>query len=274
MRMGVHNTCLTFLLLAVRSLGNENFNAQSPPHQVNGILGGSALLRVALSPTEPVAEIKWKFRAETGLTLLIAEFVGGRLERPNPRDRFGQRLEMADEAALRIRALEAGDSGVLTARVRLATALVHEHSFQLSVYEPVPTPQILPQLVVNTPDGCNATLQCQVPGTGQFNVFWKRGDSFEGLDWHQLSNNGTALHLSWRPNSSALYFTCLVSNPVDQKNIAFDLLSICQSKGTTFCLSWVGIVILVGLVGQITTVASFSIVDRRDQRKNSVVLDV
>ncbi|XP_015266145.1 PREDICTED: CD48 antigen-like [Gekko japonicus] len=142
---------------------------------------------------------------------------------------------MAGETTLRIRALEKADSGVWAARVVFAaTHEVHEQTFLLSVFDPVPDPQIHPQLTSRTAEGCNVTLQCLATEKGEFNVSWKRGNPFsdleEGSGRYRLSAEGTELHLSWRPNSSDSTVTCLLSNPVDQRNASFDLLSVCPSE--------------------------------------------
>lgn len=92
------------------------------------------MLPVFPSLSKRVVKIEWKFQPPTGLAFVIAEFRNGALERPNSADRFGQRLEMVDEATLRITKLELGDRGIYTARVRLAPAMVEEHSFNCRVY--------------------------------------------------------------------------------------------------------------------------------------------
>nr|XP_056709537.1 T-lymphocyte surface antigen Ly-9-like [Euleptes europaea] len=224
------------LLLHLQSLGIASIPARNPPHyEVNGIRGGSVSLPVFITSSKRVAKIEWKFQPQTGLALVIAEFRNGKLERPNPGDRFGHRLEMAGEATLRIAVLEMGDCGLYTARVRLSTSVVKEYSFSCRVYEPVPEPQIRYQLVPKTAEACNVTLQCLASEKGGIDVSWKRGtqlsDLEEGSGWYQLSAEGSDLQVSWRPNSSDSTFTCLLSNPVDQKSSSLDLVRICQSEG-------------------------------------------
>ncbi|KAL8184884.1 UNVERIFIED_CONTAM: hypothetical protein K2H54_031352 [Gekko kuhli] len=137
---------------------------------------------------------------------------------------------MAGEATLRIRALEEQDSGVLAARVLFATREMHEQTFRLSLFEPIPRPQLCHQLVSRTAEGCNLTLQCLASEKGGFNISWKGGDHLGDLeehsDWYRLSAEGTELHLSWRPDPSDSTVTCLLSNPADQKNASLDLLSV------------------------------------------------
>ena len=92
------------------------------------------LLSPALPPNKTVKEIEWSFSAGAGATIQVAEFGPGGFERPDPKDRFKDRLEMLNETALKIEALERGDSGVYGARIKLHPALVEDQFFNLSVY--------------------------------------------------------------------------------------------------------------------------------------------
>ncbi|KAL8184864.1 UNVERIFIED_CONTAM: hypothetical protein K2H54_031142 [Gekko kuhli] len=196
---------------------------------------------------------------------------------------------MAGEATLRIAELEPGDRGVYVARVRLASAVVEEHSFSCVVYGPVPEPQIRHQVTSRTAEGCNVTLQCLASEKGPFDVSWKRGNRLGALeggsDRYQLSAGGTELHLSWRPDSSDSTLTCLLSNPADQKSASFDLLSICPSEspseedssvnlfetrtwGASGCFSWVRVAVLAGLVVQILAVVLVNILERTGKRQD------
>ncbi|XP_054829665.1 uncharacterized protein LOC129325785 [Eublepharis macularius] len=231
----VEHKIVSFDLQRICQSGGTGGNpAQNPPRQVNGILGGSALFPLMVPSTQRVDRTEWFFQGGSSPEILTATFRDGKLERQNTRDRFGQRLEMAGETRLRIRALEQEDGGLFTARVLFATAEIHEQTFQLGVFGPVPDPQIRHRLVSRTADACNVTLQCLAPERGGINVSWRRGKQLRALegasDWYRLSAADTDLHLSWLPDSSDSTFTCLLSNPAEQRNVSFDLLSICQSE--------------------------------------------
>lgn len=108
------------------------------------------------------------------------------------------------------------------------------HIFPISLQtEPVPELQILLKDVSNSSGICDVTLQCQVSGKGEFDISWKRGEPLrdlgDGLVGYQISDNGTSLHLLWWPNASDSTFTCLVRNPIGEKDVSFSLLSICQT---------------------------------------------
>ncbi|XP_061461917.1 SLAM family member 9-like isoform X2 [Rhineura floridana] len=202
------------------------------------------------------------------MPLLIAEFVNGELKRPNEGDRFGHRLEMADETTLRIKGLELEDTGVMDVRVRFATSAILEHSFNLAVHEPVPMPQISHRLISYTADECNMTLQCQTLGKGGLRLSWKMGNPLRVLEgalgWHRLTDTGNELHLSWRPTTSNSTITCLVDNPVDLKNTSVDLFNVCQDADEYGCFSWVRTTMFVGLGLQITIIVLVNILERKD----------
>ncbi|XP_064354936.1 T-lymphocyte surface antigen Ly-9-like isoform X2 [Dromaius novaehollandiae] len=221
--------------------------AWAQPRQVPGVLGGSVLLAAALAPNASVREIEWSFSSGAGATIQVAEFSQGTFERPDPGDRFKQRLEMFNATALRIRALEPGDSGVYGARVKLHPALVEDQSFNLSVYEPVPSPRTRSQLLGSSAEWCNVTLQCQGSGRGAVNVTWRPGSAAGALGTghrQQLSADGTTLRLALPPGTANGTYACVVSNPADEKVVVFDLQSICRGAGGQTSFSKSGYVVL------------------------------
>ncbi|XP_060125710.1 SLAM family member 5-like [Zootoca vivipara] len=238
---------LTLSLLSSLT-GTASFRVQNPHQErerLNGILGGSVLLPVSIPPEKTLKKIEWDFQGRNGSGIQLAELMEGKLQRLNPRDRFGSRLEMANETTLRIKDLEMDDSGKYSIKVRFISAQYEDYTFHLSVYEPVPEPKILSQIVSNSPDGCNVTLQCQVAEKGEINISWERGDALrdfgDGSKSYHLSGNGKDLHLFWKLNSSDPNITCLVTNPADQKSISFNLQHICQTEGgKPFGLHWSG----------------------------------
>ncbi|NXG69387.1 SLAF8 protein, partial [Baryphthengus martii] len=153
---------------------------------------------------------------------------------------------MFNDTALKIRALERGDSGVYGARIKMQPALVEDQSFNLSVYESVPSPRTRSQLLASTLEWCNLTLQCQGAGKGAVNVTWKRDNILRELvsDRHQLSPDGTTLRVALPPTAANVTYACTVSNPADQKVVLFDLQTICQSGGGQTSFSKSGYIVL------------------------------
>ncbi|XP_063002369.1 SLAM family member 5-like [Elgaria multicarinata webbii] len=232
--------------------------AHSPIRQVNGVLGGSAVLSVNIGPQAKVKEIEWSYRAGTGPALLVALFRDGKFERPDPSDRFKQRIDMYNET-LRIKALELNDTGVFGARVKLLPAIVEDQIFHLAVYEPVLTPRIQSQLVSSTPKWCNVTLQCLSPGKGPVNVTWRKGNPIRDLgssDKYQVSPDGRTLRLSLLPTNLNTTYSCMASNPIEHKIVSFDLQRICQS-GVQASFSKTGYVVLTFILLVLSLGAAF-----------------
>nr|XP_028566338.1 SLAM family member 7-like [Podarcis muralis] len=227
------------------SFGSLSHGMENPIYQVKGILGESVLFAVNVSSSVTVEKMEWDFYPQSGgLGFWLGEFSHGKLEHPSPTDRFRQRLDMVDEMTLRIKDLELDDGGIYNARIWFTKAQFQEQSFSLMVYEPVPELQILLRDVSNSSGICDVTLQCQVSGKGEFDISWKRGEPLrdlgDGLVGYQISDNGTSLHLLWWPNASDSTFTCLVRNPIGEKDVSFNLLSICQTddEGSQQRLWW------------------------------------
>ncbi|NXM18393.1 SLAF8 protein, partial [Ploceus nigricollis] len=154
---------------------------------------------------------------------------------------------MVNATALRLRQLQRGDSGVFGARIKLQPALVDDQSFNLSVYEGVPSPRTRSQLLASTLEWCNLTLQCQGSGRGAVNVTWRR----DSLAWgelgpgrHQLSPDGTTLRVALPPSATNVTYACTVSNPADHKVALFDLQSLGQGGGGQSAFSTSGYVVL------------------------------
>ncbi|XP_076220013.1 SLAM family member 8-like [Aptenodytes patagonicus] len=219
------------------------------PRQVNGVLGGSVLLSPALPPNKTVKEIEWSFSAGAGATIQVAEFGPRGFERPNPEDRFKDRLEMFNETALKIGALERGDSGVYGARIILQLALMEDQSFNLSVYGPVPAPEIQHRLLSLTPQGCNVTLRCRVPADSDAEAAWQLGGSL-GTPWGQLCEDSQTLCLAVPASAFNSSYTCVARNPIQERSVSIRLDAPCRQQGKRGWQSWhVCLVLLAVSVG-------------------------
>nr|XP_034957615.1 SLAM family member 7-like isoform X1 [Zootoca vivipara] len=239
---------LLFKLLICSSFGTLSQAAENPTYHVSGILGGSVFLSLNTPSAKKVEKIEWAFHPTSGDPYLLGEFRDGKLDQSNLRSWYEQLVEsgdalalriknlaMVEETTLRIKNLTVEHAGLYEARAWFNVAQFQEHHFFLTVYEPVPRPQIHHEVESKTPEGCNVSLQCQAPAKEEFTISWKRGNPpralVGGLDKYWLSDNGRNLHVSWRKSSADSTFTCLVSNPVDRNRASFDLLEICASGG-------------------------------------------
>ncbi|KAM7080396.1 SLAM family member 6-like [Ciconia maguari] len=206
--------------------------AVAQPRQVNGVLGGSVLLSPALPANKTVKEIEWSFSAGAGATIQVAEFGPGGFERPDPKDRFKDRLEMFNETALKIGALERGDGGVYGARIKLHPALVEDQSFSLSVYGPVPVPEIRHRLLSLTTQGCNVHLRCRLPAGSDAEAAWQLGSSL-GTPWGQLCEDNQTLCLAVPASAFNSSYTCVARNPIQERNVSIRLDTLCRQQGKT-----------------------------------------
>nr|XP_012623114.1 SLAM family member 9-like isoform X1 [Microcebus murinus] len=208
---------------------------------LKGIRGGSVLFGVtqktgAVLETE-LEELCWSFTPESDYRVLF------RIQRGvhSPtwfsfQDKFKQRVQVPNLASLRISNLCLEDSGHYRAQARLTEGREVLQFFHLTVYDPVPHPHILAQSPSIAAGWCNVTLECRAPGaTRDLNVTWEsRGLP---LELRQRGTPGPALD-SWtlaaslplsQPNAS---FTCVVSNPMDQKTVTRDVGDICAQDSS------------------------------------------
>uniref|UniRef100_A0A8C3BWA1 Ig-like domain-containing protein n=1 Tax=Cairina moschata TaxID=8855 RepID=A0A8C3BWA1_CAIMO len=214
---------LALLLIAAGSAGAQ-------PQPVSGVRGHSVLLSLALPNSSWVKTAEWHFRAGTGKKIQVAEFGPNGFERPDPHDRFKQRLEMPNATALRIGGLEPGDSGIYGVWIKYnSTVEVEDQAFNLSVYEPVPPPQIHPQLLSRSPQGCNVTLRCSLPPTSPARTSWQLGNT-SGTLWEQ-SGDGQTLWLAIPPSALDATYTCVARSPAEERSSSVSLSALCQLEG-------------------------------------------
>nr|XP_060613981.1 SLAM family member 9-like isoform X2 [Anolis sagrei ordinatus] len=226
-------TALFSITFICSFLGVVNDTVQMPICKVNGMVNGTVVLPIRnISTSETLHRIEWDFQLQSGKRLNIGEFQDGTLKRLTPNDRFGSRVELANETSLRIQNLEKEDSGLYRSQVRFRSAETQEHFYHLKVYDPVPVPQVLHQMVSNSSTSCNVTLECWLSEKAGLSISWRIGNDLRTLEgssgWYQLSSDGWRLHVSMGSNARDSNFTCLLS---DQKHISIDLLSVCSLEG-------------------------------------------
>ncbi|XP_074784877.1 SLAM family member 5-like [Athene noctua] len=190
-----------------------------------------------MPPNKTLKEIEWSFSTGAGATIQVAEFGPGGFKRPDPKDQFEDRLEMFNETALRIRALERGDSGVYGARIKLHPALVEDQFFNLSVYGPVPAPEIQHQLISLSTQECNITLRCRVPAGSDAEAVWQLGSS-PGTPWEQPYEGARTLRLAVPPSAFNSSFTCVARNPIMERSASIHLDTLCQLQDTRGWRRW------------------------------------
>ncbi|XP_027766292.1 T-lymphocyte surface antigen Ly-9-like [Empidonax traillii] len=192
----------------------------APTRLVNGVAGGSVLLSPDLPLSGTVKKVEWVF-TNVSHKFQVAEFSRGGFERPDPQDRFGDRLEMPNGTALRIWRLERGDSGVYEVRITLHPATLETQKFTLSVYAPLPEPKIQREQLSLTPRQCNLTLRCQPPPGTNATVSWHPGTP----PGQPCGDNQTLCLALPVPALDSIY-TCVARDPAQERNVSVHLHSL------------------------------------------------
>ncbi|VTJ85608.1 Hypothetical predicted protein, partial [Marmota monax] len=134
-------------------------------------------------------------------------------------------------SSLRINNLISQDSGQYWAQIILQTGREIKRVFHLTVYDPVPLAQIQITSASITPSWCNVTLECGVrEAVDVLNVTWVVQGPPSELEQRGATGppNPWTLALSLPLRQPNVSFTCVLSNPVDQKNATLQLLDLCS----------------------------------------------
>ncbi|XP_043734300.1 SLAM family member 5-like isoform X5 [Cervus elaphus] len=220
-----------------------------------GIRGGSVLFHVIKKQEAEPEEVAWAFGPESNYRVLLRVHRGA--DTPtwvNLQDKYQQRVHVPNNLSLKIENLTCEDSGHYRARVSFPGGIELIQVFLLTVYEPVPFPQILMGSASITPDRCNVTLECRASGaTEDLNVTWEN----KGLpeEWEQRrtlepASNSRILAVSLPTDQSNVSLVCVVSNPVGNKTASFDLGKVCvhDSSNQANTNLWPGILGAVAAV--------------------------
>ncbi|XP_051849707.1 T-lymphocyte surface antigen Ly-9-like [Antechinus flavipes] len=230
-RMRILQLLLLFLQSQIGTPKNEA--SSSSYHKVDVVVGGDILFPLNISLDAEIQEIEWRFKSEM-LQLLSLGPGSHSFLWYNPLDRYKKRLDAMKDASLIIRNVTLKDSGLYEARIIFVSGMFNVRSFALSVYEPLPVPQIHIQSQCLTPLWCNITMDCQVSEPGKaVTVTWKSWNLLSQLNLSELSEvspNSRTLSLSLPMGQSNSLITCLASNPMEQRNTTIDLKYICALR--------------------------------------------
>ncbi|XP_031746676.1 CD48 antigen-like [Xenopus tropicalis] len=152
-----------------------------------------------------------------GIKKILAEFRDQKFIRVNE-NYFPNRLEGSNSGtALLIRELRMEDSGMFTALI-FVNGKMRDISYNLTVFEPIPTPVIEKTLDGNSTDLCH--LHCSVPSNSPtLSYSWTYRDT--GTD--RLYANGSTITVSLKDKALGAEFTCWVQNPAHSNSTSVPL---------------------------------------------------
>ncbi|XP_046538326.1 T-lymphocyte surface antigen Ly-9-like isoform X2 [Equus quagga] len=227
--LGFSSLLLNVCSTEFKSPGAHDAGGQDSGSYVSlkGIRGGSVWFHVTKESGTELEEIVWAFGPAIKHTVMLRVHKGSE-ETPtwvSLQDKYMQRVHVPNMTSLRIENLTREDSGKYWARASLTGGMESHQIFDLTVYEPVPLPQIQVQSVSTTPGWCNITLECRAAGvTEDLNVTWESKDLPRELEPARNSwTLAVSLPLS-QPNAS---LTCVVSNSKDRKTVTSSLGKVC-----------------------------------------------
>ncbi|XP_053463147.1 uncharacterized protein LOC128597111 isoform X2 [Nycticebus coucang] len=235
------SSCLPTLVLVLQisfSLGFRSIVGSSPSCTLNSTVGTSVQLQLSSTLGPNVREIEWKWDSKYKKRQLLLSW---QLNNSNPywyefKDKYKYRFHLTEMASLCIRNVSTEMSGLYTVTIKFYSGESKEESFRLCVYEPIPHPEILIHSSSNTLGWCNVSLECGTLGvTENLTVTWLSNNLFRELEQRGTlvpDPNSRNLSLSLPLRQFNGHLTCVISNPVDQKNTTLDLDTICLWRGS------------------------------------------
>ncbi|XP_067584361.1 CD48 antigen-like isoform X1 [Pseudorca crassidens] len=232
--LGFTSLLLSVCCPGVKSSGTHGSGVQDsgvhvPLHRVRG---GSVSFNVTRKQEAHLEEVTWGFGPDSNYRVLLR--VGAEADAPtwvSLQDKYQQRVHVPSILSLKIENLTSEDSGLYRARASFTGGIERNQVFPLTVYEPVPLPQILFKLLSITPGWCNVTLECRASGaTEDLTVTWQSKGLPRELEQSVTlgpAPNSWTLPVNLPLRQPSASFTCVVSNQVDQKTATLDLGEVC-----------------------------------------------
>ncbi|XP_048670611.1 uncharacterized protein LOC125620242 isoform X2 [Marmota marmota marmota] len=200
------------------------------------IRGGSVLLQVIQEPENPkIKEISWGIGSDPDSKYMLRLQNG--TEDPHwfrLQDKYKHRVQVPNMSSLRINNLTSQDSGQYWAQIMFQSERESKRVFHLTVYDPVPLAQIRTTSASITPSWCNVTLDCGAQEAVEvLNVTWEVQGPPSELEQRGASGprDPWTLALSLPLRQPNVSLTCVLSNPVDQKNATLQLVDLCSPAG-------------------------------------------
>ncbi|XP_045640208.1 uncharacterized protein LOC123783487 [Ursus americanus] len=219
------------------------------PDSLKRMQGASVLFHVIrnreLPPEVELEKMSWGIALGSNWTAILQVIPGSDVpEWFNFQDKFEKRVHVPNTTTLRIDNLTLEDSGLYRARVSYSNGTQTDQDFHLTVYEPVPLPQIRATVPSLTPGWCNVTvecdttrnregltMECDTTGTREgLTVSWESEGLLRELEQRPAPGpapNPWTLAVTLPLSQPKASLTCVVSNQVDQKTATRVLGDIC-----------------------------------------------
>ncbi|XP_077320433.1 SLAM family member 5-like [Lithobates pipiens] len=183
------------------------------PVILNGLINQSIPMSLSGGPSVPVQLVFWNFKTNP-----LATYTNNQLNVID--EKFKGRLEILDDGrVMKIGHLRLEDRGLYTGTITLTNNMNYNKVYNLTVYEPVPTPSIVAKERKNSNDWCNVTLRCSVPTNKSSSSYtWKYRHG--GSDYRLYNNFGDTIQMSLQPESWDMEVLCIIHNQADQKNVS------------------------------------------------------
>ncbi|XP_032701521.1 SLAM family member 9-like [Lontra canadensis] len=240
---------VTSLLLSVCSAVTQSPGARGSalddsgnPVPLKGTLGASVLFHMIKNPELPpgakLESITWGIINQKIYTPVLQVSPGGDVLRwVNFQDKFQKRVHVLNTTTLRIDNLTPEDSGLYRAQESYTRGRQYDQDFHLTVYEPVPLPQIQTTDLSLTPGWCNLTLECVLTRTREdLTVSWESKGLPRELEQRPApgpSPNPWTLAVNLPLSRPRTSITCVVSNQGDQKTVTLELGDVCDHGQTS-----------------------------------------
>ncbi|XP_073495626.1 SLAM family member 9-like [Phyllobates terribilis] len=209
----------------------------------------------------PSHDVIWKFQTQNKTATRAVMYQNNQTTIYNPQ--FTDRLKLSNNGTqLHIKDLRMEDTGVYTTEVTLTNNEIHHATYNLTVYEPIPQPNII-TVKENAEERCNVTLHCSVPSqTSHLSYTWisRHQDST-----YQLYSNGGTIQISLPPDHQDMELLCIVQNPADQKNVSIRRTS-CTKTGRPRH-QWVLYIIPVVIILSAVTILVIWKIRRKEKKK-------
>lgn len=184
--------------------------------QVQGQVGGSALLVAERPPGFQVREAMW--RCLWPSEELLATFFRDSLETLY-HSRFLGRTQLHSNLSLELRPLESGDSGNFSVLLVDKEGRAWTQTLQLKVYDAVPRPVVQVFIAISGDaqplKTCQVFLSCWAPNISDITYSWRREGTLDlGVEPGELFMDRQLLSLSLGPGDKGVAYSCIVSNPV------------------------------------------------------------